>query len=84
MTILDNPPRREGSLVLVAEWLEAGCCPNAAADELRRIVALEAALSSSAGPAGETLWCESCGEAPVSVRLDVAGLCAACAKEQSE
>lgn len=55
MTILDNPPR-EGSLVLVAEWLEAGCCPNAAADELRRIAAYRAALSSSAGPAEPVAW----------------------------
>lgn len=28
----------------------------------------------------ETLWCESCGEAPQTVTLDYAGLCDGCAE----
>ena len=57
--------------------------------ELRRVVAvkpLEWRNLPNTEPVldGETLWCESCGEAPLSVRLEYAGLCAECAKEQGE
>lgn len=33
------------------------------------------------GDEPETLWCESCGEAPVTQRLEFAGLCDGCAAE---
>jgi len=47
-----------------------------------RILAPSAAEATGGGVAegAETLWCESCGEAPATVRLDVAGLCASCAE----
>jgi hypothetical protein len=76
------------------DGVEVGVSRQALDELITAYRMLRTSLASDATPAPtsgsedggeqETLWCESCGEAPVSVHLDVAGLCAGCAKEQGE